>query len=73
MKSTYFSDSWIDIKKDGNVATTNFTPCLFDNMTFHSHMTRGPFILEEYSEEMHYTSAFGLVLEKSLSYTPFWL
>lgn len=36
-------------------------------------MTRGPFILEEYSEEMYYTSAFGLVLEKSLSYTPFWL
>lgn len=42
-------------------------------MTFHSHMVRGSFILEEYSEEMHYTSAFGLVLKKSLSYTPFWL
>lgn len=36
-------------------------------------MARDMFILEEYSEEIHYTSSFGLVLKKSLSYTPFWL
>jgi len=66
----------MDVKKDGNVVMMNFTclfdnKTLFDNMTFHPHMARDPFILEEHSEEMDYTSAFGLVLKKSLSYTPF--
>lgn len=37
----------MDVKKDGNTGPVSFTNSLFDNMTFHSHMARGTFILEE--------------------------
>jgi len=57
------------ILKDGNVRTMNFTTYT----TFYSHMAQSiAFISKEYSKKrMYYTSAFGLDLKKSPSYTPF--